>query len=312
MYDAFSNRGPPSGPGYGYGFGYPPHPPPQSGPQSYSPGPGYGHPHGPPPPGPGFGYTAPPPAYDSHNRHGYNNSHAYPYSIPSPPPSNHSGYPPEKLHGHGPGPMNSFHPNQPPNGTNSPQALVLRQSPETHKIIHIHPAGTPTSAAPLYSLTSFPKNSEADYVLARGPDPNAQRALVAEVKSHTFSSKYDLIVRGTQCTLKASASGTNYNIEIPQMGRYKWVTDQENLSSKMWLKDEGKRTVLATYDKHRGPSSVGTWKKFVGGRDRELVMNVPASEFFVEVLLVSLYAVKMAKEGALEAAGEIIGAVAGA
>lgn len=108
--------------------------------------------------------------------------------------------------------------------------------------------------------------------------------------------------------------GDNYTIDIPGRGRYKWVTDQEKMSSKMWLKDEGKRRVFATYDKSRGPSSVGSWKKFVGGRDRELVLEsaVQGDEFLVEVLLVSIYAVKMAKEGALEAAGEIVGALAGA
>lgn len=108
--------------------------------------------------------------------------------------------------------------------------------------------------------------------------------------------------------------GDSYTIDVPGRGKYRWVTDQENLSSKMWLKDEGKTRMFATYDKSRGPSSVGAWKKFVGGRDRELVLEpaIQGDEFLVEVLLVSLYAVKMAKEGALEAAGEVVSALAGA
>ncbi|KAL4780915.1 hypothetical protein BJX76DRAFT_32267 [Aspergillus varians] len=329
MCDAFYNKRPSNGPGFGY-------PPPQ---------PGYSYPPGPPPPGPGYGHSPPPPAYDSHNNYNnYNTNYGHPYGAPPQPAPNNYSYPGEKASyynnnnnyyhppprnnngpGYGPPPgpiLNTFHPNintgpnppppVPPSTT--PRALLLRQSPETHKIILIHPADTPITAPPLYTLTSSPKASKADYVLARGANPNDPSTLIASVKSHTFSSKYDLVVRGTPCLLRESGGGCNYNLEIPGVGKYKWVTDAEKLGvgSKMWLKDEAKTRVLATYDKSRGASSVGGWKKFVGGKDRELVLNAPCEEFFVEVLLVSLYAVKMAKEGAVEAAGEIVGALAGA
>ncbi|KAL4810799.1 hypothetical protein BDV18DRAFT_128039 [Aspergillus unguis] len=246
------------------------------------------------------------------------------FNGPSPQPVPYPNMHPTPMSGPGscPGPapmnmnmnMNNLHPSAasgpPPGQTPAPRSLVLRQSPKTHKVILIHPSGAPPSSPPLYSLTSSPKASKADYVLARGADPNDSSAETASVKSHTFSSKYDLLVRGTNCVLKESSSGTGYKIDIPGVGVYKWHIDEENLSSKMWLKDAS-GVVLASYDKSREKSSVGAWKKFVGGKDRELTMNVPLSEFFVEVLLVSLYAVKMAKEGALEAAVEIINAVAG-
>ncbi|KAL3443545.1 hypothetical protein BJX65DRAFT_285018 [Aspergillus insuetus] len=302
-------QGPPP-PSNGYNYGYPP----PAGPYP-PPGPGYGY-SGPPPPQPNAynnPYPGPPPSLQVGNGYGHGHSH------------NHSlshGYPPEKTHyGHGPSPVpspgHSPRPSydnrgsspQPPRMPSGPQTLLLRQSPQTHKIILIHPAGQPATAPPLYSLTSSPKSSKADYVLARGPDPNNPQALIGEVKSHTFSSKYDLTVRGTACLLKESTLGDKYTITIPGMGTYKWHT--ESMSSKMWLKDEAKN-VLATYDKSRGPSSVGTWKKFIGGRDRELQVMAPLGEFFVEVLLVSIYAVKMAQEGAIETAGEVVGAVAGA
>ncbi|KAL2835314.1 hypothetical protein BJY01DRAFT_238941 [Aspergillus pseudoustus] len=293
-------------PSYSYYQPAPPGPPPPSGGLYPSNGYNYGYPlgpPGPPPPGPGYGYPSPPPPnpYSTHN--------TYPY----PPPPQNNG------HGHSPGPgyrPHSHNPNPQPmmmmNPSNGPQTLLLRQSPQTHKIIFIHPAGQPTTAPPLYSLTSSPKSSKADYVLARGSDPNNAQALVGEVKSHTFSSKYDLIVRGTQCLLKESTLGDKYTITIPGLGTYKWGTDPNGMSSKMWLRDENKN-VLATYNKSREPSSVSTWKKFVGGKDRELVIQRPVGgEFFVEVLLVSIYAVKMAQEGAIETASEVVGAVAGA
>lgn len=53
-------------------------------------------------------------------------------------------------------------------------------------------------------------------------------------------------------------------------------------------------------------------RSLLAGRTARLRFHVPLDGFLVEVLLVSLSAVKMAKEGALEAAGEVIGAVAGA
>lgn len=56
------------------------------------------------------------------------------------------------------------------------------------------------------------------------------------------------------------------------MGVFKWYTDMENLSSKMCLKD-GSGRVLATYDKSSAPSSVSVWKKFVGGKDREVALS---------------------------------------
>ncbi|KAL4789486.1 hypothetical protein BDV19DRAFT_374091 [Aspergillus venezuelensis] len=338
------SQGPPSGFWGGYGY---PHPqPPQGYDPGPAPGPGYGfntpppnynsHSHNPypspapshsPQPLPPFGsdnpYNAHPPAQQPCENASY-------YGHPVPPRSHGPSPVPGHGHGHEYGPAPSpapgqalappihgrahsnsaqppIHPQQGP-----PRSLLLRQSPKTHKIILIHPSGTPSTAPPLYSLTSSPKSSKADYVLARGPDPNDPAVLVGEVRSHTFSSKYDLIVRGTQCSLKESGGGSNYNIEIPGMGKYKWVTDMENLSSNMKLMDESKRTTFASYSKSSEKSSVGTWKKIVGGKDRELVLDRPVSEFFTEVLLVSLYAVKMAKEGALEAAGEIVGAVAGA
>ncbi|KAL2822618.1 hypothetical protein BJX63DRAFT_377151 [Aspergillus granulosus] len=290
---------------YGY---YPPGPPqpgppPPSGGLHPANGYSYGYPPGPPP---AYGYPSPP----------LPNAYNHPYPSPPPPPNHGYGHGPSPIPspGHSPGPGYNPHMRgpspQPMINPNAPQTLLLRQSPQTHKIIFIHPAGQPITAPPLYSLTSSPKSSKADYVLARGADPNNPQALVGEVKSHTFSSKYDLIVRGTQCQLKESSIGDKYTITIPGMGAYKWCTDA--MSSKMWLKDEGKN-VLATYDKSRGPSSVGMWKKFVGGRDRELVIQRPVGgELFIEVLLISIYAVKMAQEGALETAGEVVGAVAGA
>ncbi|KAL4866282.1 hypothetical protein BDV12DRAFT_210630 [Aspergillus spectabilis] len=305
----------------GGSFGYPP----QSGPgYGYGPGPAPYH-NGPPPPGPGYNYGPPPPAYNNYGpphqqvplpgHYSYLNNNSYGYNNNPPPPRTNGPSPVPSYgpgRGHSPNPsMNTFH--QPPAPqTNEPKTFILRQSPQTHKIIIIHPSGVPTTAPPSYSLTSSPKTAKGDYALARGSDPNDPGALIGTVKSHTFSSKYDLVVRGTPCTLKESTMGDKYTIEIPQMGVYKWCTDSENLSSKMWLKDE-RKNVLVTYDKVRGEaSSVSGWKKFVGGRDRSLTFHVPASEMFVEVMIVSIYAVKMAKEGAIETAGEIVGALAGA
>ncbi|KAL4929436.1 uncharacterized protein BDV17DRAFT_290746 [Aspergillus undulatus] len=268
------HNGPSSGPGPGYG------------PRPGAPGPMHGRAHSMNGPHTSMPMNGPPPmAMNNGGLHPNMNTHPAPAPVPVPVPAPQS---------------------------NSPRSLLLRQSPKTHKIILIHLAGSPIDSPPLYSLTSSPKSSKADYVLARGGDPNDSSTLIGEVQSHTFSSKYDLVVRGISCLLKESAGGSNYNIEIPGMGKYKWITDMENLSSVMWLKDASKSSTLATYDKSKEKSSVGAWKMFVGGKDRELTVHVPLNEFFVEVLLVSLYAVKMAKEGAMEAAVEIVGAVAGA
>ncbi|KAL6234018.1 hypothetical protein BDW75DRAFT_241491 [Aspergillus navahoensis] len=163
-----------------------------------------------------------------------------------------------------------------------PQTLLLRQSPSADKIIFVHPAGVPITSPPLYCLTSSP---DAEYVLARGPDPNNPTALVGKVKSHTFSSKYDV------------------TIDIPGLGSYKWHTD--DFPSKMWLKDE-KKNVLATYDKSKEKRS---WKDFLGGKDRQLTIHGSFDELFVEALLISLYAVKLAEKAADETVGEIFNAV---
>ncbi|KAL4961283.1 uncharacterized protein BDV14DRAFT_126265 [Aspergillus stella-maris] len=346
------SQGPPSGFGNGYGYPQPPQgygpgpgygynaPPPSYNSHFHNPYPSPAPSHSPQPPfGSNHPYNAPQ-SYPNEkpNMNGYQQAgeKASYYGHPIPPRSHGPSPVPGHGHGYAPGPApgpgpagqalappmhGRAHSNSAPPGPpihpqqlqqGPPRSLLLRQSPKTHKIILIHPSGQPSTAPPLYSLTSSPKSSKADYVLARGADPNDASQLVGEVKSHTFSSKYDLIVRGTPCTLKESGGGSNYNIEIPGMGKYKWVTDMENLSSNMKLTDEGKSITFARYGKSSEKSSVGTWKKFVGGKDRELVLDRPVSEFFTEVLLVSLYAVKMAKEGALEAAGEIVGAVAGA
>ncbi|KAL5339373.1 hypothetical protein BJX70DRAFT_397823 [Aspergillus crustosus] len=334
MVDSFSSN---KGSSRGGSFGYP-----QSGPgYGYAPVPGP-YQGGPPAPGPGYNYGPSPPVYAHGNGYNnqYNNYGPPPPQIHAPPPGNY-GYPNDKPYGYnsnnipppprsnGPSPVPGYAPGpgrspghsprpsmhsvqQPPQPqTSGPRTFVLRQSPQTHKIIDVVPGGAPPDAPAFYSITSSPKTAKADFALARGPDPNDHNALVGTVKSHTFSSKYDLVVRGIQCTLKSSSLGDKYVIEIPQMGVYKWCTDQNEGTSKMWLKDEQKN-VLVTYDKSRGPSNLSTWKKFVGGRDRELQFGVPASDFFVEVMILSIYAVKMAKEGALEAAGEIVGALAGA
>ncbi|KAL3478055.1 hypothetical protein BJX99DRAFT_224933 [Aspergillus californicus] len=314
----------------GYGYGYPPGPPPR----------------GPPPPRPGYNYgyaPAPPTSYNNpytdypSTPHGPSNTPGANYSYspnpaslhapwnnhiqqqqyydgnPSPGPNQNPTYAQSQSQSHSPIPNPSQNNIQSPNppGIKTPQTFHLRQSPTTHKIILVHPAGQPPTAPPLYSLTSSPKSSSAEYVLARGPDPNNATALVAEIDSHTFSSKLDLTVRGKLCTLKPSTGGDKYKIEVPGMGNYRWCTDQENLSSKMVLKDEA-GGVLAVYDKSQAPSKQSSWKKFVGGRERDLAVLVPCSEFFLEVLVVSIYAVKMAKEGAVEAAGEVISALAGA
>ncbi|RDW93498.1 uncharacterized protein DSM5745_00820 [Aspergillus mulundensis] len=333
MYDSFEkNRGTGfQGPGYGYGYSYPQHPNPQ--PQAPLPqhGPSYGYTTGPPAQsttGPGYGYgfdyNAPPPSYENHNGYGYGPSNGNAHGE-IPVPGHQNRYPNEKPHNQysrtgyshyqgnvpAPAPHHITSSGLTPSLHRGPQSLVLRQSPSTHKVIFIHPAGAPINSPPLYSLTSSPKTSKADYVLARGADPNNPVALVGEVKSHTFSSKYDLTVRGTTYVLKESPMGSSFKIELPGRGVFKWYTDEDHLTSKMWLKDESKN-VLATYDKSREKSSVGTWKKFVGGKDRELQLHGGFDDFFVEVLLVSIYAVKMANEGAIETAVEVASAVAGA
>ncbi|KAL4881194.1 hypothetical protein BJY04DRAFT_189316 [Aspergillus karnatakaensis] len=307
MFDSFTGKGHSQGGSYGY-------PPPQQAPYGYPP-PGPGYHNGPPPPNPYMhnNYGPPPQHYQQYapppGNYNYNGHPAPPprSNGPSPVP----GYgPPAPGRGPSPNPvhnMNAHHQRQPSN--NRPQSLLLRQSPQTHKIILVHPSGMPVDAPPFYSVTSSPKAAKADYAMARGADPNDPNALIGTVKSHTFSSKYDLVVRGTFCTLKESSLGDKYTIEIPGMGVYKWHT--ESMSSKMWLKDENKN-VLVSYDKVRnGQSSVSGWKKFVGGKDRQLQFHVPASELFMEVVVLSIYAAKMAQEGAIETAGEVVGAVAG-
>jgi hypothetical protein len=193
--------------------------------------------------------------------------------------------------------------NQPsPVNRPGPQTLLLRKSPSAEKVIFIHPAGATVTSPPLYCLSSSPN---AEYVLARGSDPNNPTALVGQVKSHTFSSKLDMTVRGRTCALKGSTLGSTYKIDIPGTGSYKWHTD--DFSSKMWLKDENK-SVLATYDKSKEKR---TWKKFLGGRDRQLTIHGSSDEFFVEVILLSLYAVKLAEEAADETVEGILDAVSG-
>ncbi|KAL4997376.1 hypothetical protein BDV10DRAFT_94871 [Aspergillus recurvatus] len=311
------------GQGYGYGYGSLQHPCPQ--PQPPQRGPGYNYPPGPPAqpaPGPAYDYSypygTPLSGYESHAQDGYSN-------VPLPP--NYDGSQPQRygnsgahyqntynpaLHGSS-GPMPGAYANTSASATPmsqqgtinrpGPQTLLLRQSPSSDKIIFIHPAGVPITSPPLYCLTSSP---DAEYVLARGPDPNNPTALVGKVKSHTFSSKYDVVVRGRPCVLKGSTLGSSYKIDIPGLGSYKWHTD--DFSSKMWLKDE-KKSVLATYDKSK---EKGSWKKFLGGKDRQLTNHGSFDEFFVEVLLISLYAVKLAEEAAGETVEGILEAVSGA
>ncbi|KAL4982251.1 hypothetical protein BDW68DRAFT_171066 [Aspergillus falconensis] len=311
------------GQGYAYGYGTPQHPCPQSQPPQH--GPGYNYPPGPPAqpaPGPAYGYSYPfdtaLSGHDSLSHSGYSNV--------SLPPNNY-GYQPQRysnsgahyqttynpvLHGGSgrpmPGPyantIASASPMSQPSPINrpGPQTLLLRQSPSAEKIIFIHPAGIAITSPPLYCLTSSPN---AEYILARGPDPNNPTAVVGKVKSHTFSNKYDVILRGRTCVLKGSTLGSSYKIDIPGWGSYKWHTD--DFSSKMWLKDE-KRNVLATYDKSKEKRS---WKKFLSGKDRQLTIHGSFDEFFVETLLISLYAVKLAEEAADETAEEILDAVSG-
>ncbi|KAL4815140.1 hypothetical protein BDW67DRAFT_164472 [Aspergillus spinulosporus] len=310
------------GQGQGYGYGYnscpPQHPYLQHGTAyNYSPG---TQPQ--PAAGPAYGYSrpydAPIPGYESHNQTGYGNSASSPnshghqlQSYGSSGPHYQNAYSPA-LHGSS-GPMSGPYANTsaaatPMNQSNpvnrpGPQTLLFRKSPSADKVIFVHPAGVPVTSPPLYCLSSSP---DAEYVLARGSDPNNSTALVGQVKSHTFSSKYDMTVRGRTCALKGSTLGTTYKIDIPGRGSYKWHTD--DFSSKMWLKDENK-SVLATYDKSKEKR---TWKKFLGGRDRQLTIHGSFDEFFVEVILLSVHAVKLAEEAADETVEEILDAVSGA
>ncbi|KAL4741913.1 hypothetical protein BDV11DRAFT_182182 [Aspergillus similis] len=238
------DRGPVSqgqgqGQGFGYGYGYcpPQHSYLQHGPAyNYAPGT-----QAQPAPGPAYGSSYPQdvplPGYESHNQTGYGNGHQL-QSYGNSGAHYQNTYSPA-LHG-GNGHMTGP----------GPQTLLLRQSPSAEKIILIHPAGDHVTSPPLYCLSSSPN---AQYLLARGSDPNNPTALVGQVKSHTFSSKYDMIVRGRTCALKGSTLGSTYKIDIPGMASYKWHTD--DFSSKMWLKDENK-SVLATYHKTHLMSSL--------------------------------------------------------
>ncbi|KAL3429069.1 hypothetical protein BDV09DRAFT_180974 [Aspergillus tetrazonus] len=315
-----NHQGQGQGQGYGYGYDYcpPQHPNPQHGPAyNYAPGT-----QAQPAPGPAYNYNrpynTPLPSYESHSQTGYGNRpsspHSYGHQFQSyggSGPHYQNAYSPS-LHG-GSGPMPGSYANtsaaaSPMNQPNpvsrpGPQTLLFRKSPSAEKVIFIHPAGSPLTSPPLYCLSSSP---DAEYVLARGSDPNNPTALVGKVKSHTFSSKFDMTVCGRKCALKGSTLGSTYKVDIPGTGSYKWHTD--DFSSKMWLKDENK-SVLATYDKTKEKR---TWKKLLGGRDRQLTIHGSFDEFFIEVILLSLYAVKLAEDAADEMTEEILDAVSGA
>ncbi|KAL4752393.1 hypothetical protein BDW72DRAFT_171836 [Aspergillus terricola var. indicus] len=305
--------------GYGYGYDYrpPQHPYLQHTPAyNYAPGT-----QAQPAPGPAYGYSrpydAPLPGYESHNQIGYGNSlsppnsHGHQLQSYSSSGAHYQNVYSPALHG-GSGPMPGPYANtsaaatpmNQPSSVNrpGPQTLLLRQSPSAEKIIFIHPTGVPVTSPPLYCLSS---SANAEYVLARGSDPNNPTALVGQVKSHTFSSKYNMVVRGRTCLLKGSTLGSTYKIDIPGAGSYKWHTD--DFSSKMWLKNENK-SVLATYDKSKKKR---TWKKYLGGKNRQLTIHGSFDEFTVEVILLSLYAVKLAEEAADETMEEILEAVSG-
>ncbi len=95
--------------------------------------------------------------------------------------------------------------------------------------------------------------------------------------------------------------GDGYKFEVAPIGKLKWKTKS---SGALLLLDENKHE-LAKYD-----SSAG----FKGAGAAKFEVLVPADDYLLDVIVVTgMAAVKMAEKDkkALEAVGEVVGAVAG-
>ncbi|CAG8039279.1 unnamed protein product [Penicillium salamii] len=184
-------------------------------------------------------------------------------------------------------------------GSSDPQACAsfsIRPAPWDGTKILVHQTGYPIDSPPMYSIT-ISSSGKSNVVVSRGWG-GGPWDVVGDARLPTFSSKIHLTIHGQPTEMRFSEMSGNSSFPTPSMGKLKWKLDSMS-TKKMDLLDESGRKLAKV---HSGKAS----------GEKILDILIPHDIFFLEVVLLSAWANKAQNKTALEASGEVIGAVLGA
>lgn len=189
--------------------------------------------------------------------------------------------------------MNNYQPhNAPPP---SPQTITVRASKTDPNIMVVHPGGVADTSPPLYSL-SVSSESKPNVVVYRGP--HSPSNIIGTAVFHSLSGKIDLVFHGQPITIKPSGMSIAHHFEFPPVGKLKW---QPNQTTGMGLELRDASGLKVAKLKSTG---------FCSG-DRVFEMMVPCDPRFLDLVVLSGWAVRADMDKDNSAVAEILGAVLG-
>lgn len=176
-----------------------------------------------------------------------------------------------------------------------PQILTVRPSKIHPNIIVIHPVGVADTFPPLYSL-SISNNSKPNVVLYRGP--HSPSTIIGTAVFHSFSGKIDLTLHGQPITIKPSGMPIAYHFEFPPVGKIKWQPNQTT-GLGLELRDASGMKVVKL-------KSTGLFSD-----ERVFEMMVPCDPRFVDLVVLSGWAIRADMDRGNSMVADMLGAVLG-
>lgn len=174
-----------------------------------------------------------------------------------------------------------------PKSSNTHQTITLRPSPKDKNLTLIHLAGHPLDAPPLYT------------VIAASDNVSVYRGNLAPVNLIGTADSSSITLHGQQVKVRSSQISGNLSLEWPTAGTLKWKPDMLTGSSLDLSDNFGRNLAKLKSTSMLKPS------------EKVIEILVPCDEVFTASVVLSGLAAKAATRKNMEAASEIVQALAG-
>lgn len=177
----------------------------------------------------------------------------------------------------------------------SPQSLTVRSSKLDPNFTVIHPAGVPDTSPPLYSL-SMSTSSKPNVVVYRGP--HSPSNIIGNAVFHSLSGRIDLTLHGQLITMTTSSIPYGHHFDFPPVGKLKWQPNQVT-GMGLELRDASGMKLVKL-------KSAGLFS-----RERVFETLVPCDPRFMDLVVLSGWAIRAQADRDNAVVGDVLGAVLG-
>ena len=184
-------------------------------------------------------------------------------------------------------------------GTAPTHTLFFRPSAADSMLVTVHHSSYAQDALPLFTV----KASEGVSMSKSAPDHSFSQndQVMGETHFSMMTSKVHLSVRGRRIEMKQSSVSGNFSMDVSPLPKLKWKVNQMTGSSLQLVDEAGAKLAKIGKSSSLGGADAG----------QKLEIFVPCDEFFVDLCVISGYAVWILNKTTNEVVKQVVDAAAG-